>query len=511
MLFAEITRASALVAATSKRNEKVAAFAGVLRGLSPDEVGAAVGFLTGDLRQGRMGVGWRTVMSVGERHHAEVASLTVHDVDATFDELAATTGPGSQARRRVLLESLFDRATPVEADLLRRLMGGELRQGALDAVVADAVAAASDTTKAAVRRAWMLSGDLRVAAAAALAGGADALDAFGLAVGRFVQPMLASTAPDVATAIEATGPASVEWKLDGARVQVHHDGSRITVFTRNGNDVTDRVPNVVAVARSLACAPFVLDGEVIGVDDEGKPDRFQDTMSSLGTDAASPGATPPVRPGAQLTPFFFDALHVGGHDLLDRPLSERRAALSTVAGQWQVPGVVGEHPDDVEGFAADAVARGHEGVMVKALSSVYEAGRRGGSWRKVKPVHTLDLVVLAVERGSGRRTGWLSNLHLGARGADGDFVMVGKTFKGLTDELLRWQTERFEGLAQSDDGHVVTLRPEQVVEIAVDGVQRSTRYPGGVALRFARVRRYRPDKSPTEADTIESVQAMLAG
>jgi DNA ligase 1 len=331
---------------------------------------------------------------------------------------------------------------------------------------------------------------------------------------RPVQPMLAQTAADVTEALalatgakgdEPPGPASVEWKLDGARIQVHRKGEEVGIWTRNLNEVTDRLPGIVALVRSLPATSLVLDGEAVGVGEDELPRTFQDTMSAFGQDAAG-GA------GAGLESRFFDILHLDGDDLIDRALTDRLATLERVAGPWRIPGVITNDAAEAQRVLDEALAHGHEGVMVKDAASPYEAGRRGGAWRKVKPVHTLDLVVLGVEWGSGRRRGWLSNIHMGARDPEtGELVMVGKTFKGLTDETLAWQTERFLSLETDRDGHVVWLRPEQVVEIALDGVQTSTRYPGGVALRFARVRRYRDDKGPDEADTIDTVRAMLPG
>jgi DNA ligase-1 len=319
---------------------------------------------------------------------------------------------------------------------------------------------------------------------------------------RAVQPMLASPATDVADALSATGQASVEWKLDGARVQAHRRGGDVRLFTRNLNDITDRLGGVVDVVRALPGSDLVLDGEVLGVDDTGAPRPFQDTMGDFGSDGIAGR-------GVGLKAFFFDVLHAGSDTVVDEPLAVRRELLSElVPMSSRLPGIITADADEAERFLQSAVDAGHEGVMVKALDSVYDAGRRGGSWRKVKPVHTFDLVVLAAEWGHGRRTGWLSNLHLGARGSDGEFVMVGKTFKGLTDDLLRWQTDALQAIALGTDGYTVHVRPEMVVEIALDGVQRSTRYPGGVALRFARVRRYRPDKEASDADTIESVQRL---
>ena len=347
-----------------------------------------------------------------------------------------------------------------------------------------------------------MSGDLGITAQVALTEGSAGLARLTLTPLRAVQPMLAAPSPGVAEALAATGEASVEWKLDGARIQAHRRGDEIRLFTRNLNDITDRLSGVVEVVRSLPGDDVVLDGEVLGVDEEGNPRAFQDTMGDFGADGIAGR-------GSGLRAFFFDVLHAGADTVIDEPLSVRRTVLeSVVPASSRLPAIVTADAGLAEEFLLRAVDSGHEGVMVKALDSTYDAGRRGGSWRKVKPVHTFDLVVLAAEWGHGRRTGWLSNLHLGARAGDGSFVMVGKTFKGLTDELLAWQTDAFQAIALGNEGHTVHVRPELVVEIAVDGVQRSTRYPGGVALRFARVRRYRPDKSAAEADTIESVQRL---
>jgi DNA ligase-1 len=499
--FVAVVEASAAATATTKRTAKVAALAGLLGRLDAAEVAPAVGFLTGAPRQGRLGVGWATLSGL-DVAPASAPTLTITDVDDALTALAATSGAGSASARAGLLGEVFGRATDGEVSFLHRLLVGELRQGALEGVMADAVARAAGVPLDAVRRAAMFSGDLGHAAAVALADGEAGLDAIGLTPLHPVQPMLAATSATVAEAMAATGPASVEWKLDGARIQVHRAGDEVRIFTRNLNDITDRLPQVATAVRAFPAARLVLDGEAIGVDDDGRPHLFQDTMSRFGAEQAG------VAVG--LRAFFFDVLHVDGDDLIGRPLSERLTVLDRVVGAARVPGIVTEDVAAAEAFAAEAIERAHEGVMVKALSSTYDAGRRGGSWRKVKPVRTLDLVVLAAEWGHGRRRGWLSNLHLGARGADGGFVMVGKTFKGLTDQLLAWQTERFQELKVSDDGFTVHVRPELVVEIAVDGVQVSRRYPGGVALRFARVRAYRTDKDAADADTIGTVQEMVS-
>jgi DNA ligase-1 len=495
---ADVVGASVAATATSSRTAKAEALAALLGRLRPDEVEPVIGWLTGDARQGRIGIGWATVAGL-DAEAAAAPSLTVGDLDGALDAVARTTGPGSAGRRNAILQDLLGRATTEEADFLRRLLVGELRQGALEGVMVDAIARASEVPATVVRRAHMLGGRLGPTAALALFAGREALEAVGLEVGRAVRPMLAATAASVEDALGELGLCSVEWKLDGARIQVHRRGDEVTVYTRNLNDVTARLPEVVEAARALPVETVVLDGETLMMDEEGRPRSFQDSMSRFGADAARTDV---------LHPWFFDCLHVDGEDLLDQPLEARLHRLEAVAPAWRIPGRITDDPAEAAALQQEALAAGHEGVMVKAADSPYQAGRRGKAWRKVKPVHTLDLVVLAVEWGSGRRRGWLSNLHLGARDPDGGFVMVGKTFKGLTDALLTWQTEQLLARETSRDGHVVHVRPELVVEIALDGVQRSTRYPGGVALRFARVVRYRDDKDAEDADTIVTVQAM---
>ena len=501
MLLAELVDASARVAATRSRKTKLAALAEVLGRAGAGEVGPAAAFLAGQLRQGRVGVGWALISAVSV-DPAPSPTLTVTDLDRTVSELAGLAGAGSGAARTALLAQLFRRATEAEADFLRRLLLGDLRQGALESLVADALAAAVGVKADVVRRAVMLDGDLSRVAETAITAGEDGLCAIGLQVLRPIQPMLAATATDVREAIAACGLSSVEWKLDGARVQAHRDGDEVRLYTRNLNDVTARLPGVVAAVRALPVTSVVLDGEVLGTGDGERPDLFQDTMSRFGRHDGA---------GAGLGVWFFDILHLDGRDVLDEPLLERARLLDSVAGALRIPAVVTDDPDVAADFASGALAAGHEGVMVKGAESRYEAGRRGSAWRKVKPVRTLDLVVLGAEWGHGRRRGWLSNLHLGARGPDGTLLMVGKTFKGLTDELLAWQTDKLLELETSRDGIAVFVRPELVVEIALDGVLDSDRYPGGVSLRFARVKRYRPDKTPAEADDIETVRAITPG
>jgi ATP-dependent DNA ligase I len=502
MLLSEVVATSNRVASTSARSGKIAALASLLAELAADEVEAAVAFLAGEPRQGKIGVGWATIVPL-EVTPARDATLTIADVDRVISHLQTLGGPGSAASRQQHLGDLLGRATADEVDFIRRLLIGELRQGALEGVVTEAVAKAAGVRAESVRRSVMLAGNLPKVAAIALIEGESGLAAIGLEVLRPVQPMLAATAADVAEAIAANGLSSVEWKLDGARIQAHRVGDEVRLFTRNQNDVTARLPGVVDVVASLPGKRFILDGEVVGVGSDERPDPFQDTMSRFSRRDGLGAA-------ADLGVWWFDCLHVDGADLIDLPLVERASILATVAGQWRVPSVLTDDPAVAAAFLDGALAAGHEGVMVKSASSRYEAGRRGQAWRKVKPVRTLDLVVLAAEWGHGRRRGWLSNLHLGARDPAGGWVMVGKTFKGLTDDLLTWQTARFLELEVGHHGGVVEVRPELVVEIALDGVQVSSRYSGGVALRFARVRRYRPDKVAAEADDINAVRALLA-
>ena len=507
MLLAELAATSETVAGASSRLVKVDALAGVLRRLAPGEVVPAVAYLSGELRQRQIGVGWASLRAVPEA--AEQASLTVLGVDAAFAGIGAEAGPGSQGRRKEALGRLFGAATAVEQRFLRGLLTGELRQGALEGVMADAVARAAEVPLAAVRRALLLRGDLRAVAEAALAEGTAGLAAFRLTVGQPLSPMLAQPAEDIDAALAKAGPAGVEEKLDGVRVQVHRDGGEVAVFTRSLDDITARVPEVVEVARALPSRTLILDGEAIALRADQRPHPFQVTASRVG----SRGDVPALRAQTPLSSVFFDVLHAEGADLLDLPGAERVAALATlVPDPLRIRRVLAEDADTAREFFAESVRRGHEGVVVKSLATPYEAGRRGGGWLKVKPTHTLDLVILAAEWGHGRRRGWLSNLHLGARDPDGGgFVMLGKTFKGLTDAMLKWQTERLLALAvTTPEDWVVHVRPELVVEIAFDGVQTSPRYPGGVALRFARVKGYREDKSPAQADTIQAVRAIHA-
>ncbi|MCX2929827.1 ATP-dependent DNA ligase [Mycobacterium sp. CVI_P3] len=506
MLLGDVAAASSEVTATSSRLAKVARITELLVGVGdPPLVAVVVSWLSGELPQRQIGVGWAALRTLPEP--GSKPSLTVAAVDATFTEIGAVAGKGSQARRAELLAGLFGAATDAEQVFLRRLLGGELRQGALAGVMADAVAKAAGLPAAAVRRAAMLGGDLSAVAAAALAGDTDSLSEFTLTVGRPVGPMLAQTATGVSDALERLGGDAIfEAKLDGARVQIHRSGNDVTVYTRSLDDVTARLPEVVEAALALPVTDLIADGEAIALRPDNRPHRFQVTASRFGrsADIAAAQAAQP------LSVFFFDILHLDGVDLLDEPTQTRVSALDAIVPtEHRVDRLATTDPAAAQQFLDVTLAAGHEGVMAKSPTSAYEAGRRGAGWLKVKPVHTLDLVVLAVEWGSGRRTGKLSNIHLGALDPQtGDFVMLGKTFKGMTDAMLDWQTARFRELATGSlDQHVVPLRAEQVVEIAFDGVQGSSRYPAGMALRFARVLRYRDDKTPAEADTIDTVRA----
>jgi len=571
VLLSELVEASADVAATSARSAKIERIAALLSRVPPGEVSIAVAFLSGDLLQGQIGVGYAALSEImraaeagpSDRRHDQADVLTLADTNAAFEDIGAVTGAGSQAQRRRLLTALYARATEGEREFLIRLLAGDLRQGALEGVMTDAVARAASVPADEVRRAHQLGGSLPEVAAAALAGEAPAADdaaelspdaparhspddalpgerpvapvavagplgdralaalrAFTLRVGRPARPMLAASAPDVAAALSRISPAAAEWKIDGIRVQVHRSGDRVAVFTRTLDDITTRVPEIVEAALSLPVTAVVLDGEAAALAPDGRPRPFQVTAART----ASQGDVARLRAETPLTLFLFDLLHLDATDLIDAPAQERQQLLAgVVPAPLRTPRIITADLAEAESFFADAIAHGHEGIVVKSLDSPYRAGRRGGEWIKVKPRHTLDLVILAAEWGHGRRRGVLSNLHLGARDPEtGGLVMLGKTFKGLTDEMLAWQTARLleladpgtavpEGEARREAYGVVRVRPELVVEIAFDGVQASRRYPGGLALRFARVLRFRPDKDPAEADTIDAVRAIWAG
>jgi ATP-dependent DNA ligase I len=511
VLLAEIAGVSQAVAATSARLAKIGALAAALREAGPLEVPIAVAYLSGELPQRQVGVGWAALRDGFPP--AAAPTLTLSEVDASLSAIGAITGKGSAAARKALVGELFGRATEGEQRFLFGLLSGELRQGALEGVMTEAVARAASVPVAEVRRAMMLRGSLGAVAASALAGGSAALHAFGLEVGCPVRPMLAASAPSIEDALAKLGgdpgvpgfQAAVEWKLDGIRIQAHLREGSVRLFTRTLDEITGRLPDVAAVLATLPVRAAVLDGELIALREDGRPLPFQDTASRTATQEAGSESS-----AVPLSVFLFDALHLDGADLIDLPLARRHSELAwAVPPELLMPRLVTASVDEATAFFRDAVARGHEGVVVKSLDAPYTAGRRGAGWIKVKPRHTLDLVVLAVEWGHGRRRGWLSNLHLGARDpATGGFVMLGKTFKGLTDEMLEWQTQRLLALEDRSDSWTVYVRPELVVEIAFDGVQRSPRYPGGLALRFARVLRYREDKPATEADTIDAVRAL---
>lgn len=504
MLLATLAHVSQEVAATSARSRKIALLAELFRAAGPADVPVVIPWLAGRLPQGRIGVGWQALKDPVPA--ADTATLTIREADDAVTALAAVAGPGSQAERRRLVQALLGAATGEEQRFLIALLSGEVRQGALDAVAGEALAQATGAPSADVRRAVMLAGSLQSVAERLLADGPDALAEFRLTVGRPVLPMLARTAGSVAEAVEKLAPCAVEEKLDGIRVQVHRRGDAVRVYTRTLDDITDRLPEVTAAALALEGDRLILDGEVIALDADGRPRPFQEVAGRVGsrTDVTAAAVAVP------LSPVFFDVLAADGEDLLDLSYAERRTTLDRLVPEpMRVRRVVAPAPDSAEAaeFWRATLDRGHEGVVIKALDTPYSAGRRGAGWVKVKPVHTLDLVVLAAEWGHGRRTGRLSNLHLGARQPDGSFVMLGKTFKGLTDAMLEWQTTRLKELALDDDGFTVRVRPELVVEIAYDGLQRSTRYPAGVTLRFARVLRHREDKRAEDADTVETVLA----
>lgn len=505
MLFVELTSAVDTVAKTRSRLAKVAALAELLRALDVDEIAPAVGMLLGKPRSGRTGVGWQTIATSSAAAATE-PMLTIADVQQIFGALAAAvgSGTGSNATRASLLVSLMSRATVAEQALLKRILMGEIRTGALEGVVLDAVASAADAPKTAIRRAAMLIGDIGQTAQLALSG--SDLSELGLSPGIPILPMLAGTAASPTEALAITGRASVEYKLDGARIQVHRVNGAVSAFTRSLADITARVPEIVELVGTFPGGDLILDGETLSLTEDGLARPFAETMSRFGAQQSRT---------QRLHVWFFDLLRGNGRDLIDEPLEVRRRELGAVVGDHLMPGTITDDPAVAEQVYRDAVGGGHEGVMCKQLDAPYAAGRRGKAWIKVKPVHTYDLVVLGAEWGYGRRTGWLSNLRLGARdpeglfGEPGDFVMVGKTFKGLTDDLLRWQTDYFPTIATHQDPQVVMVEPTTVVEIAIDGVQKSTRYPGGVALRFARVKTYRSDKPAADADTIAALQKLL--
>ena len=509
MLLAALAETSDAVAATRSRLAKIELLVACLRALAPEERETAVAWLAGALPGGRLGLGPAIVHGLRGVPPAAVATLTISAARERLESVAGVRGAGSTHRRREILESLFADATAREQSFLARLLVGELRQGALEGVMGDAIAAAAGLPAADVRRAIMLAGAIAPVAVASLAEGSAGLARFKLRLFDPVSPMLASPTQDVESALAELELAAFEHKLDGARVQVHKNERTVKIYSRTGRDVTFSLPEIEAAVAALAAPSLILDGEVIALDATGRPKPFQETMRRFGRKLEVEDA----RASVPLSLFCFDCLHANGEDLIDRPTEERVAALVRhVPPGLVVPRIVTADLETAQRFLRDALDRGHEGLMAKSLTAPYEAGSRGSAWLKIKVAHTLDLVVLAAEWGNGRRRGWLSNLHLGARSDDG-FVMLGKTFKGLTDQMLAWQTERLKALAVDLDAndYVVNVRPELVVEIAFNELQASRRYPGGLALRFARVIRYRDDKPASEADTIETVRAIAGG
>ena len=503
MLLNQVVAASQQVAATSKRLEKIAILSALLREARDTEIEIAVSFLSGYLRQGRIGVGWALLRDARPDDAAAAPALTLEEVDGFFERLSTVKGAGSTRERGRLLHELFVRATHAEQEFLSKLIFGELRQGALEGIMLDAIARASEVPLPSIRRAHLMTGDLVAVARTALTSGAAGLAGFGVQLFRPLQPMLAQSAEDVASALSELGVAGLEYKLDGARIQVHKSGDEVRVYSRQLNDVTASVPELVEVVRAAPARELVLDGEAIALRADGTPQPFQVTISRFASklDVNRLSAEMPLRP------FFFDLIHHDGESILDATGADRFARLEQILpGPLLIPRAVTDDPAVADEFLQSARAAGHEGIVAKSIAAPYDAGRRGAGWLKVKFTETLDLVILAAEWGHGRRQGWLSNLHLGARDpVNGGFVMLGKTFKGLTDKMLEWQTQEFLKLEIGRDAHVVHLRPEIVAEIAFDDIQSSPRYPGGVALRFARVKRYRPDKRADQADTIERV------
>jgi DNA ligase-1 len=489
----------------SSRLEKIGLLAGLLARATPDEIEIAVAFLSGSYRQQKLNVGYAALQAASEGGAAESSTLELTDVDGVLEQISRVKqGKGSTAQRQRLLGELFTRATADEQHFLFRLVIGELRQGAVEGLMLEAVAKASSIPAEQIRRARMMTGDLTTVARAALTGDTAALAGFATQLFRPVHPMLAGSADDTGVAMEELGEAAVEYKLDGARIQVHKSGDQVAVYSRRLNDVTPAVPELVETIRSLPVRDLILDGEVIALRENGTPHPFQVTMSRFGRRLDIERQ----RRELPLTPFFFDLLYLDGGALIDQPSRERLRTLGEVLpGTMLVPRLETSSAEEAQRFLLTALERGHEGIMAKSLDAPYEAGHRGRRWLKIKPANTLDLVVLAAEWGHGRRHGWLSNLHLGARDpVNGGFVMLGKTFKGMTDEMLEWQTKRLLELEAARDGITVYVRPELVVEVAFNEVQGSTQYPGGVALRFARIKRYRTDKTAAETDTIAAVQ-----
>jgi DNA ligase-1 len=506
MLLYDVVEVSRRVGDTASRSDKVRVLAGLLRRIGPSDVATAVGLLSGEVRQGRIGLGPTTVFAAVPKTAAPHPVLTLAAVDTAFDRIAGATGAGSAAERTRLMGDLLASATADEQQFLLRATLGELRQGALGGLMVEALAQAGGIPAGELRRALMMSGDMGAVARIVLGEGEPGLRRLAVQLFRPLKPMLAQAAQDVAEALSLLGKAAFEYKLDGARIQVHKQGPKVHVFSRQLNRVTDAVPEIVEALRILPLRDAILDGEALALRRDGTPQPFQVTMRRFGRKLDVEA----LRGSLPLRAFFFDCLYLDGEPLLDRPAADRFAALASVLpGELLIPRRVSGVAAEAEAFLREAIDRGHEGIMAKAFAATYEAGARGRAWLKIKPAVTLDLVVLAAEWGHGRRRGWLSNLHLGARDSEtGNFVMLGKTFKGMTDDMLAWQTTALKQLIVAGDAHLVRVRPELVVEIAFNDVQASPRYPGGLALRFARVKRYRPDKASDEADTIETVRRL---
>jgi DNA ligase-1 len=501
-----LVETSRRVTDASGRLEKIRLLAALLAATPPDEVETATAYLCGSIRQQRLGLGWATLRGALADAAVESPSLELGDVDAGFERMAAAAGKGSAQEKQRLLRELLARATREEQRFLAGLVMGELRQGALEGLVSDAVARAAGVPKEDVRRALMMAGDLPKVAKVALTEGPGGLSRFSVQLFRPVLPMLAETAEDEEAALALLGEAALEYKVDGARIQVHKSGDEVRVFSRRLNDVTGGVPELVDAVRGLPARELIIDGEAVALRPDGMPHPFQTTMRRFGRKLEVDRLLREL----PLTPFFFDLLYLDGTPLLDEPLARRFAGLGeALPTSLVIPRIVTAVPEEARAFLEGALARGHEGLMAKAPDAPYEAGHRGSRWLKVKPVQTLDLVVLAAEWGHGRRHGWLSNLHLGARDPiRGGFVMLGKTFKGMTDEMLAWQTTRLLELEVARDEHTVHVRPELVVEVGFNDLQASPQYPGGLALRFARIKSYRPDKAAAEADTLATLQAI---
>jgi len=507
MLLADLAEISRRVAGSSRRLEKIGALADGLRRLAPEEIEVAVAFLCGETRQSKLGVGPAIIVRARSAVAAASPSLTIGEIDQALERIAHTSGAGSIAAREQVLAALFARAAADEQEFLVHLLMGELRQGALEGVMLEAIAQAAQVPLSEVRRAAMMDGGLTRVARALLTQGSSGLHRFSLQLFRPLLPMLAQPAQDIEQALQQLGTAALEWKLDGARVQVHKSGDEVRVYSRGLNDVSAAVPELVQTARSLRAAQLILDGETIALQADGRPHSFQVTMRRFGRKLD----VERMRQELPLSVFLFDCLRRDEQDLTSRPATERFAALAEISpSELIIPRLVTSDRATAQDYFELALGRGHEGLLAKSLQAPYEAGSRGSSWLKIKRAHTLDLVVLAAEWGHGRRRGWLSNLHLGARDpASGGFVMLGKTFKGLTDEMLEWQTKALLALEATRDAYAVYVRPELVVEIAVNEIQASPQYPGGLALRFARVKRFRTDKRPDDADTLDTVRQLF--